>query len=142
MKLFQDNASIECLSASIISKKIIPSAYMVVNNVGKCFVYKCSRNSEAVILKELVPKEPKHNVNSALDLDDILEGENITVAIQTRRGPKISKLGAHTGRHNAQTCTSDYYTFAMITKQVPGNPISIPPLKIIAVEQLKLSEKD
>lgn len=141
MKLFQDNTSIECLSAEIISRRIVSSSYMLINNIGKCLVYKCSKNSEAVIKKELSPKEAVHNQNSSLDLDDMLEGENITVAMQARRGPKISKVGAHSHRHNAQTCKSDKYTFAMITKQIPGNPFAIPPHEIIAVEPKKIDSQ-
>lgn len=114
---------------------------MAINNIGNCLVYKCSKNSEAVIKKELNPKEAIHNQNSALDLEDMLEAENITVAMQARRGPKISKVGAHSHRHNAQTCKSDNYTFAMITKQVPGNPFAIPPHEIILVEPKEIKNK-
>ncbi len=113
---------------------------MVINNVGKCFLYKCSRNSEAVIKKELSPKEAIYNQNSALDLDDILEAENISVAMKSKRAPKIFKVGAHSHRHNAQTCMSDNYTFAMITKQVPNNPFAIPPHEIIPVQPKEIKE--
>ncbi|MBC7475274.1 MAG: hypothetical protein H7263_13365 [Candidatus Sericytochromatia bacterium] len=138
MKLFHDNSSIECLAAEIFSKRIAPSSYMMVNNIGRCFVYKCTRNSEAIITKELDPKTALHNQHSALNMNDFLEGENITVALDTRRSPKVSKVGGFTHRHGTQNCSTKCYTFAMITKQIPGNPFAIPPLKIEVLDPKSL----
>ncbi|HLF53529.1 hypothetical protein [Flavobacterium sp.] len=141
MKLFQDNTSIECLAADIVSRKIQPSSYMAIRNVGKCFVYKCYRNSEAVITKELDPKEPKHNTHSSLELHDKVEGENLVVAIETKRAPKISLIN-HTGTHKAQACSTDNYTFAYISKQIPNMPQAVPPKVIEAVKEVNLLGKN
>ena len=119
MKDIHYNSSIECLSADVISRKIMPSSYMQINKIGKCKTYKCSRNSEAIILKELDPKQAFCNVNSSLDLNDKLEAEDIFLAINTTKNIKVELIN-HSGRHKAQTFATEHYTFAKISKQFPN----------------------
>lgn len=132
MKQVHYNSSIECLAADIISKKILPSSYMVVNKIGKCRTFKCTRNSEAIITKELEPKTPIYNINSRLDLDDKLESEDIFLAINCKTSPKVGLIN-HTGRHKAQTCSTTDYTFAKISRQFPNIPVLVPPKLIMQV---------
>lgn len=129
MKDIHYNSSIECLSADVISRKIMPSSYMEIDKIGKCRTYKCSRNSEAVILKELDPKQPYCNVNSSLSLNDKLEAEDIFLAINTTKAIKVG-LTNHSGRHKAQTFCTEHFTFAKISKQFP-NISELNPQKII-----------
>ena len=130
MKQVHYNSSIECLSADVISRKIMPSSYMEIKLIGKCRTFKCSRNSEARIIKELDPKKTYCNINSALNLDDRIEAEDIFLAINSSKLVKIS-LTNHSGRHKAQTFTSEFYTFAKISKQFP-NIAELNPQKTIS----------
>ena len=125
MKLVYENNSIECNSAEVISRKIMPGTFIELENVGKCLTYKCSRNSEAKIVKELNPKEPLHNKFSAVDLDSRLESDKIFIAILRTKPYKVY-LKNHSGTHKAQTFTTDVFTFAKITNQL----ISIPKIKM------------
>jgi len=129
MKQVHYNSSIECLSADVISRKIMPSSYMEVKLIGKCRTYKCSRNSEAKILKELDPKKPYCNLNSALDLNDRIEAEDLFLAINSSKSVKITLVN-HSGRHKAQNFVSEFYTFAKISKQFP-NIAELKPQKIL-----------
>jgi len=126
------NSAIECDSAEIISRDIVKSALLKVEKIGLCFGYKCSRNSEAKIIKELKPKESIYCNESFLNKDDVLEAENIYVLINKAKPYTPYKIN-HTGRHKAQTFTSKEFTFAKITKRISG----IPELKI----PLTLTEK-
>lgn len=126
-KCVHDGSAIECQSAEIVARKIVVSSFMEIRNIGRCFTYKCSRNSEAVITKELNPKEARHNLNSNLNLDDKVEGENLFLAINDKRGLKITK-SKHTGTHNAQFFSTKDYTYAEISRQIPNIPPLIPPI--------------
>lgn len=119
------NCAIECSSAQVISRDIVRSALLNIENIGLCFTYKCSRNSEAKIIKELEPKESIYCKESFLDKDDSIEAENIYVLINKAKPYTPYKIN-HTGRHKAQTFTSKEFTFAKITKRISG----IPELKI------------
>ncbi|WMI66715.1 hypothetical protein RBH94_06010 [Aestuariibaculum sp. YM273] len=129
-----NNSTIECLSAEIISRKILPSSFLEIEHVGRCFTYKCSRNSEATVKKELDPKEPFYNEHSLLDLGSKLECENMFVAINKKKPYKYTKIN-HTGRHKAQTFTSKEYTFAKISKQLSNIPLCDPPKEIVLIEK-------
>lgn len=135
MKQVHDNSSIECFAADIISRRISPSSYMEIKNIGKCKTFKCTRNSEASITKELVPKKAIYNLNSLLDLNDKIESEDIFLAINCKRTPKIILLN-HTGTHKAQAYSTTDYTFAKVSKQFPNIPQLEPPKLIKKVEEL------
>ena len=123
------NSAIECDSAEIISRDIRRSSILNIRNIGLCFTYKCSKNSEAKILKELNPKNAIYCEESYLDLDDIIESENIYALINKKK-PYIQEKLNHTGRHKAQTFTSKEFTFAQITRQISGIPDLVPQKKI------------
>lgn len=127
MKGVWNGSAIECNAAEIISRKINYSSYMKINKVGNCLVYKCSRNSEAIVLKELDPKEPLHNQNSNLSLNDKVEGENMLVAVNVKRQVKII-LKNHTATHKAQCFNTTDYTYAEVSRQIPGIPLLDPPI--------------
>jgi|688.fasta_scaffold193966_1 hypothetical protein len=140
MKQVHYNSSIECLSADVISRKIMPSSYMDVKLIGKCRTYKCSRNSEAKILKELAPKKAYCNLNSALDLDDRIEAEDLFLAINSSKSVKISLVN-HSGRHKAQTFISEFYTFAKISKQFPNIAELRPQKTLLEPAEVKVISK-
>ncbi len=56
-KFVHINCAIECTSAEVISRDIRRSSILNIKNIGLCFAYKCGKNSEAKILKELNPKK-------------------------------------------------------------------------------------
>ena len=129
MKSVHNNASIECNSAEVISRKIIPSSFIELNNVGKCFSYKCSLNSEATIKKTLIPKEAIVNSNSLLNLESKLECDKLFVAVKKNKPYKFCVINL-TGRHKAQTFITDEFTFAKITLQISNIPLLNPELEI------------
>lgn len=136
MKAVYDNSSIECLSAEIISRKILPSSFINIETIGRCFTYKCSRNSEALILKELDPKKPIHNEHSLLSINSKLECDDLFVVVNKSKPYKYSKIN-HSGRHKAQIFTTKEYTFAKISKQIHCIPQAIPPVEFKIVEHKK-----
>lgn len=125
MKLVHNNSTIECLSAKVISRKIMPGSFIDLPNIGKCFSYKCSRNSEAKILKELNPKEPIVNEFSALEIDDMLECENLYVAVTAKKPYKLDVIN-HSGRHKARTFESKEFTFAKVLLQHQNLKLLVP----------------
>lgn len=135
MKLVHNNSSIECNSAEIVSRKILPSAFIELNNIGRCFSYKCSLNSEATIKEEIVPKNPLVNQNSNLDKETKLECDKLFVAVKKSKPYKLCKIN-FTGRHKAQTFTTDKFTFAKISLQLSNIPQLSPQLEIKFVEKL------
>ena len=132
MKLVYDNSSIECFSAEIISRQILPSSFIEYENVGKCFTYKCKRNSEASILKELIPKTPKINQNSYLDIGTKVECENLFIAVCKLKPYKIDVIN-HSGRHKAQVIMTNEFTFAKISKQISNIPDANPSIEFIQI---------
>jgi hypothetical protein len=132
MKIVYDNCSIECISAEIISRQIIPSSYLEINNIGKCLTYKCKRNSEASILKELIPKEAKVNQNSYLDISSKVECESLFVAVCKNKPYKLDVIN-HSGRHKAQYMKTDEFTFAKISKQLNNIPQANPEIEFLPV---------
>ena len=135
MKEVFDNSTIECLSAEIISRKIMPSAFLNIPTIGRCFTYKCSRNSEAIIIKELKPKKAIYNENSLLCCHTKLECEMMFVAVNAKKPYKFSKIN-HSGRHKAQKFATKVYTYAIISKQISNIP-ALDPLKIIKLIEHK-----
>ncbi|MGY5846010.1 hypothetical protein ACW6QP_01210 [Salegentibacter sp. HM20] len=129
MKQVHENSTIECLSAQIISRKIVPSSFIEIDSVGRCFTYKCYRNSEAVILSELTPLKPKYNKHSNLKEGDILECDQLFIAVNKNR-PYTPDLINHTSRHKAQLMKTKEYTMAKISKRIFNIPELIPPKKI------------
>lgn len=136
MKLVHNNSTIECDSAEVISRKILPSSFIEIKNIGRCFSYKCSRNSEATIKKEISPKIPRINYNSFLDIDSKLESENLFVAVQKNKPYKLDVTN-HSGRHKAQTFVTDEFTYAVITVQISNIPLLNPEREIIHIEDTK-----
>lgn len=124
-KYVHNNYTLECISAEIISRKIIPSSFIEIPNIGICFSYKCSLNSEAKIVKELKPKLSIVNEYSLLDIDSKLECDKLFVAIKKNKPYKLGKIN-FTGRHKAQTFTTDEFTFAKITLQIGNIPLLVP----------------
>ncbi|MDP3928537.1 MAG: hypothetical protein Q8R57_05905 [Bacteroidota bacterium] len=120
-KLVYNNSTIECESAEVVSRKIVPSSFIELQNIGKCFSYKCYRNSEATIKKEICPKISRVNQYSKLDLESKLECENLFVAVRKNKPYKYD-LKNHSGRHKAQTFITDAFTFAKITIQFSNIP--------------------
>ena len=124
------------MSANIITRKVERSALILIKDVGRCASWKCSRNSEASILKELNPKEPKYNKNSSLNLNDKVEAENLILYIQCMKNMS-SKIKNHSSTHKAQNYITKEYTVARITKQIPNIPLLIPPAKVVAIQKLQ-----
>ncbi len=139
-KLVHNNSTLECIAAQIISRKILPSAFVEIPNIGICFTYKCSLNSEAKILKELIPKICKVNEFSLLDLDSKLECDKLFVAIKKNKPYRLRKIN-FTGRHKAQTFITDEFTFAQITLQI-GNIPFLNPEKVIKYVQAQDINKE
>lgn len=127
-KFIHLNAAIECNSAEIISRKITYSSALKIGNIGICFTYKCSRNSEAKIIKELSPKISKYCYESKLDLNDILESDSLHVIVNKTKPYSVDLIN-HSGRHKAQTFTTKEFTFAKISKQLNNIPEISPELK-------------
>ena len=121
MKLVHENCSIECEAANVISRKIIRCSFMEIKTVGKCTTYKCKRNCEAEITKELSPKAYKMKKTSALNIADSLECEDLFLAVHTLKTLRVTK-DTHTGRHNAQFAQTNAYTFAEISRQIHNIP--------------------
>ena len=128
-KFVHNSSSIECLSAQIISRDIVPSSFLNIKDIGKCFTYKCKKNSEAEILKELNPKRSIYCIESNLNIGDILECENLFVAINKNK-PYTPTLINYTHRHKAQMFVSKEYTFAKISKQIGNIPLLNPPKQL------------
>lgn len=124
-KFVHNNSAIECLSAEITSRKIQNSSYIKLAKIGRCFVYKCSRNSSAKIVKELSPKLPNYCNESNLNANDLLECDSLFVAIK-KETPYVPDVINLTGRHKAQMFISKEYTFAKITKQIFNIPEKSP----------------
>lgn len=136
MKKVHNNSTIECSAAIIISRKISHSSFIEMPSIGRCFTYKCTRNSEATILKELTPKEPLYNENSHLNIDTKLECENMFVAVSQKKPYKFHKIN-HSGRHKAQTLNTNKYTYAKISQQLHNIPLCDPSIDIVLIKKNK-----
>ena len=122
MKFVQEKCSIECHAANIISRKIMVNSYIEIKRIGRCRTYKCKRNSEAHITKTLPhPCEPIYKTSSAVGIGDFLECEDLYLAINNMKTLKVTK-NPHTGTHNAQFTSTDCYTYAEISRRIPGIP--------------------
>ena len=121
MKQVHYNSTIECISAEIISRKILPSSFIEIAPIGRCFTYKCTRNSQAKIRKELTPKKAIYNINSRLDIGDKLECENLFVAVNKNK-PYTPDVINKSGRHKAQIFKTREYTMAKVTRQILNIP--------------------
>jgi|SRR5690606_9429657 len=133
MKLVHNNHCIECRSAQIISRKIVPGSFLNLKSIGKVFTYKCSRNSEAIIRKELEPKVALYNKNSYLDLDTKLECDRLYFMVKAKR-PYSQDLKNHTHRHKAQEILTDDFTYARIDVQLHNIPLLVPPATITLID--------
>lgn len=122
MKAIELNATIECVAAEVIARKIIPSAFTEIPNIGKCFTYKCSLNSEATIEKELEPKEALVYQRSMLTAGDLLESDGLFVAVKCRRPYTNFGLTNHSHRHKAQTFKTREFTLAKISRMIQNIP--------------------
>ncbi len=124
-KFVHNNSSIECISAEIISRKITPGNFISIKHIGRLFTYKCDRNSEAIIKKELNPKKAIYNFNSHLDLNTKLECDKLYLMVMCKQ-PYSKDVINHTHRHKAETITTDKFTFAKISQQLRNIPLLIP----------------
>lgn len=142
MKLVYDNTSIECAGAAIKARKLNRTSVFRINGIGVCLVYKSSRNSQATIIRELNPKKAYYNIHSALDLDDIVQAEDLTIYIHSVRCiiAENLKKSKGSGRHNAQFYDTKDYTAAVICKQIPGIPAAQPLKQLVAVKEVLLPE--
>lgn len=134
MKLVHNNHCIECNSAQIISRKIVPGAFINLNSIGRVFTYKCSRNSEAIIKRELNPKVALYNKNSFLDLETKLECDRLYFLVKAKK-PYHLGLKNHTHRHKAEEIFTDDFTYARIDLQLNNIPIAIPPVTITLIDE-------
>jgi HD superfamily phosphohydrolase len=116
MQYITHGASIECLSANIITRDIKLSSLVEVESIGNCRKYICKRNCEGAILKQLEPKKAIYNDNSHLETNDSIKAEDILVIIDDII-PKDNKVINKSGRHKAQNVVTNCYTYAEITKQ-------------------------
>jgi len=131
MEFFYTNASIECANAQIITRKIVPSSFSNIKNVGRCSIYSCSRDSSAEIQKELDPKQPRNRALSHLDHGDMIKAKDIIVYVNDLKRLNCD-VQHHSHTHKAHEATTKYYTFAQITQPFPNllplkNPKQIPP---------------
>jgi hypothetical protein len=123
----------ECLSAEVISRKIVPSSFLNINKYGKCFTYKCSRNSEAKILKELEPKVAIYNKYSHLCFGTILECDKLFVIVNKNKPYTADKIN-HSGRHKSQIFITKEFTIAKISQQFHNIPEIDPPIEFCLIE--------
>ena len=133
-------ASIECAAADIISRKIQRTSIQNIPQVGVCKKYKCSRNSEAHITKELTPKVAIVNLKSKLSLNDSVSGETITVFINNIKDKGLDKA-PYSARHKAQFGSTKDFTHAFVTVQFP-NISEIIDKKQLEALKLKLLPKE
>lgn len=119
MEYVINGASIECAAASIVSRKIERTGVQNNPKLGLCKKYKCSRNSEAKISKELSPKKALLNPSSLLDLHDKISGETISILTSFKKDLCAIKA-PNTGRHKAQFTDVDGFTQAIIVVQFPN----------------------
>lgn len=133
-KYVHNNNSIECNSAEIISRKITPGNFVSIKHIGRLFTYKCDRNSEAIIKRELDPKKPIYNFNSHLDEGVKLECEKLYLMVLSKK-PYSKDVINHTHRHKAETITTDNFTFAKISQQLKNIPLLDPEKEIILLAE-------
>lgn len=123
MKNVHEKCSIECDAADIVSRQIMRNSFIEIKSIGKCTTYKCKRNSEAVITKELVsPPKPIYKSTSRVLQGDSLECEDMFLAVNSVKALRII-VKKYTGTHKAQITSTNSYTFAEISKQIPGIPM-------------------
>ncbi len=136
MKLVYNNTSIECAGAAIKARKLNRTSVFRINGIGVCLVYKSSRNSQATIMKELDPKKAYYNTHSALNIDDIVQAEDLTIYIHSVRCiiAENLKKSKGSGKHNAQFYDTKSYTAAVVCKQIPGIPPADPLKQLEAVK--------
>ena len=111
------------------------ASFIEISYIGRCFSYKCSLNSEALILKELTIKKPVCNSNSLLDLNSKLQCANLFVAVNVKKPYKLSVINK-SGRHKAQRFVTKEFTFAKISKQLQNIPL-LEPQRVISIPQRK-----
>jgi len=107
--------SIECESALLLSRKIIPSAIINYEGLGQCMKYVCDRNSSAEILKEVLENKKLINCNSKTNIGDKLYCEGLFLLVKGVKRLKID-LENLTHTHKAQKTVTKNYTYAEITK--------------------------
>ncbi len=119
MEYVFEGASIECNSALISTRKIIKTSILNIPAIGVCKKYKCSRNSDVTILKELNPKTALINKNSFLNIEDKIKAETIIV-ITTDKKDIILKKTPYTGRHKSQIGRTNNFTQGIISETFPN----------------------
>jgi|ERR1019366_373074 hypothetical protein len=119
MAFVYTGASIEAEGTEIISRDIKISSLVNVPNVGRCQKYNCKRNSEAKVVIELTPKQPRYKEKSHIDLNDEIKGEEIVLLVNSIKKITID-VENYTGRHKTQTTSTKCYSFAEITVKFPN----------------------
>ncbi len=128
MKNVHEKCSIECDAADVVSRQIMRNSFIEIKSIGKCTTYKCKRNSEAVITKELPhPPKPVHKFTSCVNRGDSLECEDMFLAVNSVKALKIA-IRPYTSTHKAQITSTNSYTFAEISRQIPGIPMLTNPV--------------
>ena len=114
--------SIECDSAEIIFRKLIPVKLVTLGSVKSLFKYECDRNSSAEIITELNPKvaiinvaNPPLHKGSNLECGDKLSADGITFYSKgtTPLKPEIGGEG-RTATHTGQFTITKNFTYAII----------------------------
>jgi UDP-N-acetylmuramate-alanine ligase len=118
--LYQSGQSIECISSKIKAKRISFHSFIKTEKMGLLSQYKCERDGEAVIVKELSPKKHKIISTSSLNSGDKIQAEKFVVMIDQKSRIKISKEN-FSGRHNCNATSTSCFTCAQIT--LPFNHI-------------------
>lgn len=118
MNYILNGASIECMDADLVSRKIVKSSIINIPGIGNCVKYICKRNSEAKILKALDKSfaDKRENKLPRIEVGDQISGEDIYLLVNKIRPLKIV-VDNHTGRHKAQKSTTGCYTYAEISAQ-------------------------
>ena len=115
MKSVHEKCSIECEAANVVSRQIMRNSFIEIKSIGKCTTYKCKRNSEATITKELPhPPKPIHKDTSSVLRGDSLECEDMFLAVNSVKALKIA-VHPYTSTHKAQITSTNSYTFAEIS---------------------------
>lgn len=114
--------SIECDSAEIIFRKIVPVKLVTLGSIKLLFKYECDRNSSVEIITELNPKvaiinmpAPPLKKGSNLEYGDKLSADGITFYYKSKTPIKIEVGGeGRTSTHTGQCATTKTFTYAVI----------------------------
>ena len=118
---YLEGDSIECKAARINAKKIQIKGVFLLPQLGQqtriqVVIYKCYRDGDAEITKELNPKEAIIKKTSNLNLGDILSANQFMCFHEGKRGLTLDVV-QYSGTHKTnQICTTSF-THAEIVKK-------------------------